>query len=254
MNAALTKLGYSVYDVPENMCLLQEEYSKIFREGWTTDDFKRMYEDVDAVVDIPACYFWEEIHKAFPDAKIILTRRKDEDAWLRSFEKQISENARGGIFLYLSPTLMKGIREILHPESSVILGITPQAMWKKWKVNGSILKLKYRAHNAYVMQNAPPDKLLIFDVTQGWEPLCKFLNKPIPDEPFPRKNVGATLMKDLWDTHPIMKRIKREMIISATCLGAGIGISIYLLYRKGPMGIYNSAHCLASSVTNAIMK
>lgn len=70
MNAALTRLGFNVYDALENMVLLQEEYGKIFHEGWSTEDFRRMYEHVDAVTDVPACYFWDEIHKAFPDAKV----------------------------------------------------------------------------------------------------------------------------------------------------------------------------------------
>lgn len=70
LNAALTKLGYKVYDSPENAYLLEKEWTKIMSEGWTTGDFRRMYENVDAVTDIPAAYFWEEIHKAFPEAKV----------------------------------------------------------------------------------------------------------------------------------------------------------------------------------------
>lgn len=70
MNSALTKMGYKVYDVMENVYLLHEDWSKIFEHGWTSEDFKQMYDGVDAVVDIPCCYFWEEIHKAFPDAKV----------------------------------------------------------------------------------------------------------------------------------------------------------------------------------------
>lgn len=70
MNWALSALGYKVYDYPENVYLLQKEYKKIFHEGWCTEDFRKMYEDVDAVVDTPAFFFWEELAKAFPDAKV----------------------------------------------------------------------------------------------------------------------------------------------------------------------------------------
>ena len=41
------------------------------------------------------------------------------------------------------------------------------------------------------LQEAPKDKLLIYDVKQGWEPLCKFLDKKTPEKPFPWKNVGG---------------------------------------------------------------
>ena len=34
----------------------------------------------------------------------------------------------------------------------------------------------------------PNERLLEFDVRDGWEPLCDFLHKPIPKEPFPRTN------------------------------------------------------------------
>ena len=42
-----------------------------------------------------------------------------------------------------------------------------------------------------ILQEAPKDKLLVFNVKEGWEPLCKFLEKEIPDKPFPRKNIGG---------------------------------------------------------------
>ena len=42
-----------------------------------------------------------------------------------------------------------------------------------------------------ILQEAPKDKLLVFNVKEGWEPLCKFLEKEIPDKPFPWKNIGG---------------------------------------------------------------
>ena len=43
---------------------------KIISEGGDADDFRKMFENVDSVTDIPACFFWEEILEAFPDAKV----------------------------------------------------------------------------------------------------------------------------------------------------------------------------------------
>lgn len=37
-------------------------------------------------------------------------------------------------------------------------------------------------------KQVPKEKLLEMDLADGWQPLCKFLDKPIPDEPFPRAN------------------------------------------------------------------
>ena len=49
----------------------------------------------------------------------------------------------------------------------------------------------YEQHNAEVRTEVPSDRLLEFDVTQGWEPLCEFLGTDVPDEPFPRLNDTA---------------------------------------------------------------
>ena len=67
---ALQMLGFTVYDVEENFLYLYDEWTKIMTVGGNVEDFKRMYSNVDATCDVPACYFWEDMHKAFPDAKV----------------------------------------------------------------------------------------------------------------------------------------------------------------------------------------
>ena len=44
------------------------------------------------------------------------------------------------------------------------------------------------AHNEAVKATIPANRLLEFDVKQGWEPLCTFVGKPVPADPFPRTN------------------------------------------------------------------
>ena len=70
MTEALEKLGYVVYDHYDHFYYHGKEWNKLLTTGGTTEDFKRMYKDVDVVVDSPCYYFWQEIHKAFPDAKV----------------------------------------------------------------------------------------------------------------------------------------------------------------------------------------
>ena len=70
MNVALTELGYKVYDFADHFWYHGKAWEKILMSGGTTNDFKQMYDDVDAVVDIPTYLFWEEIHEAFPDSKV----------------------------------------------------------------------------------------------------------------------------------------------------------------------------------------
>jgi len=53
----------------------------------------------------------------------------------------------------------------------------------------------YRANNQRVRETIPAERLLVFHVADGWEPLCEFLDAPVPDEPFPRTNPK----KEFWE-------------------------------------------------------
>ena len=71
MKSALTMLGYNVYGTFQNFYHLNKEWQAIYLTGGKMEDFYNMFKNVDAVVDIPAVYFWDEIHKAFPSAKVV---------------------------------------------------------------------------------------------------------------------------------------------------------------------------------------
>jgi hypothetical protein len=57
----------------------------------------------------------------------------------------------------------------------------------KFKDKAAAEKL-FHKHHEDVKAHVPADKLLIFEASQGWEPLCKFLGVPVPNEPFPHLN------------------------------------------------------------------
>ncbi|XP_039254414.2 uncharacterized protein LOC120331409 [Styela clava] len=255
MNWALTRLGYKVYDYPENVYLLQKEYKKIFTQGWTTEDFRRMYENVDAVVDIPAFYFWEEIHKAFPDAKIILTLRDSEEEWFQSM-KNLVDVGESNIALraleILSPTQRKTMRDVTNYMGPTIMGIQNQSsLRRKAHLNGSMLKLKYRNHNSSVLQRAPKDKLLVYKCSEGWEPLCKFLGVPVPKEPFPHKNKAGNIVGEVLETNEIFLRMQRELLFSSIAIIAGSITLGYYTYKLGPLGVCKG---LVESVTDMYEK
>ena len=69
---------------------------------------------------------------------------------------------------------------------------------------------------------------------EGWEPLCKFLGKEIPGQPFPRKNVGGTIVADVFVEHPLAIQMKKEMtntfiILSVVVVLAAILVA-YIFY------------------------
>lgn len=241
MNAALTMLGYSVYDYTENVYWLREDYKRIFRDGWTTDDFKRMYKDVDAIVDVPACYFWEEIHKAFPEAKIILTMRENEDVWFESMKKQI-EVIEGNPMLkaleFLSPTQIRAMNDVGYDMGPIIWGIARGSRWRrKVYLNEAMMKLKYRAHNAYVLQNAPKDKLLVYQCSEGWGKLCDFLGVPVPDDEFPHENVKGNVVQKVLKINPVFIQMQKEVMISGAILALTLGLGSFFVITTGPKKI-----------------
>jgi hypothetical protein len=50
------------------------------------------------------------------------------------------------------------------------------------------------AHNDAVKAAIPAERLLVWDVTEGWEPLCTFLDVPVPGEPLPHANDRDTFI------------------------------------------------------------
>lgn len=70
LKAAFSKLGYSVYDSVEHFIHHHNEWSQILSKGGSIEMFRKMYEEVDVVVGLPVYAFWEQIHFAFPNAKV----------------------------------------------------------------------------------------------------------------------------------------------------------------------------------------
>jgi hypothetical protein len=57
----------------------------------------------------------------------------------------------------------------------------------------------FTEHNAAVQREVPADRLLVYQVSEGWEPLCRFLGVDVPDEPFPHLNDSATFKQRIAD-------------------------------------------------------
>ena len=95
---------------------------------------------------------------------------------------------------------------------------------------------EYEMHNAAVKQLVPQHNLLVFKTGEGWERLCEFLDKPVPETPFPHLNIGGAAgnLVDQVAEFETLKKIKSEVISSVVFLSASvIGItSIATTYSK----------------------
>ena len=66
-------------------------------------------------------------------------------------------------------------------------------------------------------ERVPEKQLLVFNVKDGWAPLCQFLGLPIPDAPFPRVNINSGkdgYMDNFWNSSAFMEKCKKEAIQS----------------------------------------
>jgi len=232
-------LGFNVYDVIENISYFGDNWLKIMNEGCELEDFRQMYNNVDATCDLPMVHYWEEVFKAFPDAKVILMIRDDEDTWCESFTNQLDIMANSRIFSwmsYLSPTNRK-VHQILNQALRVTFGLPP-IMGEKYKPNGQILKIAYRNHNTRVIQVVPKQQLLVFHCKMGWKSLCEFLECDVPDQPFPHENKRGSFGKEeTLKERPEVMQIKKEITRSISILATfflvfviAITTTIYYVY------------------------
>nr|XP_009862142.2 uncharacterized protein LOC101243268 isoform X1 [Ciona intestinalis]XP_026693989.1 uncharacterized protein LOC101243268 isoform X2 [Ciona intestinalis] len=231
MGAVFREFGYKTYDWIENSWYLSDDWTKILEEGGTVEDFRRMYKGVDAVVDGPCFMFWEEILEAFPDAKIIFSSR-DEGDWVRSLTKTLDALPSEPKYVLMQSLSYSGWKHFEFTSACVQmeLGSKQKWPWSNCQHNETVWRRMYRNHNACVLQNAPKKQLLVYDFKDGWGPICEFLGEKVPDKPFPHANIGASILKDYIENHPIMKRMMREAMFTLgvlTLIGAYGGYKVY---------------------------
>jgi hypothetical protein len=88
---------------------------------------------------------------------------------------------------------------------------------------------RFIQHNAEVKATIPPDRLLVFEVKDGWEPLCKFLGAPVPDEPFPHENAGIATAERIIQRILLTDLIK--MALPVVGVVVVVIVLVYLLIR-----------------------
>lgn len=139
-------------------------------------DWAEVYDGYSSAVDWPTASFYRELAAVYPEAKFVLSTRSAE-SWAESFGQTIYTVLHGRD---QAPPDKRGWLEMvvrIVAKADIPLGLDRDGLIKS-----------FRTHEAAVKAAIPADRLLVFDVKQGWEPLCAFVGKPVPAEPFPRTN------------------------------------------------------------------
>lgn len=129
-----------------------------------------LYAGYRSAVDWPTAHYWRELPEVYPDARLVLTER-DPVAWHKSVVATIANAVRPGDDpdTFGARVIGKEVfgGRITDPDHAISV---------------------FEAHNAAVKAAFGPDRLLVYEVTQGWAPLCAHLGVAVPDEPFPLTN------------------------------------------------------------------
>jgi Sulfotransferase domain len=144
-------------------------------------DWDALFQGYQATVDWPSCSFYEDLMRHYPEAKVILTVR-DPESWHES-ARQTIYHAR-----LVFPRWLP-----LPPHMREYLRMLDMLIWNgmfKGRFEDKVHAIDvFNRHNEQVRRVVPAERLLVYDIKEGWAPLCAFLGVPVPDgKLFPKLN------------------------------------------------------------------
>jgi hypothetical protein len=228
MREALARLGFDPCDhMLENIehPWRFRLWDEAFRRKQTGEpiDWRPLLQGYRAIVDWPGAYFWRELIAAHPDAKVILTVR-DPDRWYESVSNTIHRmrdtdtTPRERALLWLLGLVLPGGRAIRQTVDDIIW----QGTFDGRFTDREYALRVFTEHIQEVKDTVPADRLLVFDVREGWGPLCEFLGVPIPvGEPFPHANDSAAFQRQIRER--LMQsalQIVRPVVLAAASVAA----------------------------------
>uniref|UniRef100_A0A7S2A9X9 P-loop containing nucleoside triphosphate hydrolase protein n=1 Tax=Trieres chinensis TaxID=1514140 RepID=A0A7S2A9X9_TRICV len=224
LRVALETLGYKTYHfVHPSHAATWAAYSRGLADS---DDILDLIVDsgFTATCDQPTADLYVEQLRRYPGAKVILTVRDSGDRWATSWKTlmdfiEVQERP----FSLSYPTFIQWIPFMQHWKEmrSIMgthIGLPPGELIRGWrsKPDGWLAE-QYEMHNARVMETVPSSQLLVFNVKEGWAPLCDFLEKNIPNEPFPFVNESSDI-EFAWKTMIVLSYAWIPAAISAVAL------------------------------------
>ena len=178
-----------------------------------TPNWDAVFDGYQATVDWPGCNYYKELMTAYPDAKVILSVR-DPERWYDS-----AYNTIYGL------TKIKNAHRVplVGQHIDFINGLVWDGVFNgRFEERGYVIQV-FNENIENVKATVPPERLLVFNVKEGWEPLCNFLDVPVPERPFPHVNDRKVMEKRLRDIRFVAKWGPLLAV-------AGISLLIFLLY------------------------
>ena len=183
LKTALEELGFSkCYHMTE--VLAHPEHVAVWDAAARGEsvDWETLFHGYQATVDWPGCNFFEEFMRRYPEAKVILTVR-DPERWY--------DSARQTIY-HVRHAFPRWVR-LFVPRMRHFIRMLDRLVWDGMfhgRFEDKSLAIEvFKRFNEQVQRVVPPDRLLVYQVQEGWGPLCSFLGVPVPaGKPFPHVN------------------------------------------------------------------
>jgi len=207
----------------------------VWREAFSTESIHPVLEcgilrGFKAGVDHPFMCWYKELLELQPSAKVVLTVR-DPECWYRSIVFLFSTiNSLANTFpcsTFLSLVGLGSACEYARQNMVDTYGVSGKINIAAQSDKSEAIKI-FNSHIEEVRSVVPKDQLLVFDVSEGWEPLCKFLGLPVPDIPFPNIN-------DRQQVTTLCRII--QLISWGGLLGISLLFTCTLYYQTGGAGI-----------------
>ena len=233
LHAALERLGCAPCEHMTN-CFAHPERFALWLEAARRKragepiDWRPLFTGYRATVDWPGAYFWRELIATHPEARVILTVR-DPERWYDSARATIyaATEARTAT---PAARLLTAFLAWLDPRAGRGFRTVQETVWDgtfagQFTDRAAALGI-FAAHNRAVEEMVPAERLLVFDVKQGWGRLCAFLGVPVPaGEPFPHVNDAADFARRQREQSIAIARMLLPALAAAGAGGAA-GIAL----------------------------
>jgi hypothetical protein len=153
-----------------------------------------------STVDWPGGFFWRQLIDYYPEAKVLLSVR-DPQSWEPSFRETVWNMGHGESLIHL----LSSARALVDPQWQRYVGFVERMFWSPEGTFAAGHEQPQQlidamvAHNDAVIATVPAERLLVWSPADGWEPLCEFLEVPVPAEPLPHANDRETFLGRVID-------------------------------------------------------
>jgi hypothetical protein len=183
LKAALERVGYGpCYHMLEVLVAPDRGRQWLAQARGGALDWEAIFHGYRATVDWPAAAFWRELVERYPDAKVLLSLR-DADRWY--------DSVMNTIYHTLTQEPPEGAPDIVRDFHAMVHALIFEGTFGGRLADRAHATRVFEEHNQAVIDAIPASRLLVYRPGDGWEPLCRFLDVPVPDEDFPHLNDTA---------------------------------------------------------------